>query len=297
MADELSDELHRQVPYVFGNSGSESDHVKEVYARFGLTYYHAEVLHRGLCNLYSLSQIPSGGPITRPRIEEHLRTAFESTFGQLLERLGPILPAPLIPRLRAGLERRNFLAHHFWFERIHLMISVSGIETMLNELASDTELFRELDEEIEKLVEPLYPRIGLTPELYAQAVNDVATGMHCEPLSQQRKSYKQETIIKVFDVPTSSGNSILVFQSADGVLWQLCDVGLGWTHYDRAEPAWPVATKFDKLLPARINPRPKIRASWNFDIPFSSQVTLSVRPGKRSGEVIYGLRAQTAASR
>lgn len=53
-----------------------SEEVKELYARFGLAYYLAEVLHRGLCNLYCLSQLPEVGPVTRPRVEEHLRTAF-----------------------------------------------------------------------------------------------------------------------------------------------------------------------------------------------------------------------------
>ncbi len=218
MEDELLTELHRIVAETFEDSEPESDDIKEVYARFGLAYYQAEVLHRGLCNLYSLLQVPSAGPITRPRIEEHLRTAFESTLGQLLERLAPpLLPARLIPRLRVALERRNFLAHHFWFERIHLMPSIKGIETMLNELASDTELFRELGKEIEKLVVSLYSRIGLTQELFARAVNKVAAGLDCEPLNQQRKPGKKETIINVFYAPTSSGNSVLVFQSADRV--------------------------------------------------------------------------------
>jgi hypothetical protein len=36
----------------------DSEDIKEVYARFGLAYYYAEVLHRGLCNLYLLSQLP-----------------------------------------------------------------------------------------------------------------------------------------------------------------------------------------------------------------------------------------------
>ncbi len=33
-----------------------SDEVKEVYATFGLAYYYAELLHRGLCELYCVSR-------------------------------------------------------------------------------------------------------------------------------------------------------------------------------------------------------------------------------------------------
>src|SRR5262245_50563117 len=86
------------------------DDIKEVYACFGLAYYHAEVLHRGLCNLYSFAQAPSNGPITRPRVEEHFRTAFETTLGQLLVKLQPILPLAIFPKLELAVERRNFLA-------------------------------------------------------------------------------------------------------------------------------------------------------------------------------------------
>jgi hypothetical protein len=58
--------------------------VKEIYARYGLAYYHAEVLHRGLCNLYALSRILEEGGITGPRLEEHLTEAYSSTLGRIV---------------------------------------------------------------------------------------------------------------------------------------------------------------------------------------------------------------------
>ncbi len=111
-----------------------SEEVKEVYARFGLAYYLAEVLHRGLCNLYCVSQLPAGGPVTRPRVEEHLRTAFETTLGQLVKKLQHMLPPALVPELERAVERRNFIAHHFWYERSYMMRSARGIEDLVNEL-------------------------------------------------------------------------------------------------------------------------------------------------------------------
>ena len=106
-----------------------SEEVKELYARFGLAYYLAEVLHRGLCNLYCLSQIPAGGPVTRPRVEEHLRTAFETTLGQLIRKLQPVLHSALLPQLERAVDRRNFIAHHFWYERSPLMRSAEESKT------------------------------------------------------------------------------------------------------------------------------------------------------------------------
>lgn len=266
-----------------------SDDVKEVYARFGRAYYYAEVLHRGLCNFYSLSQIPPTGPVTRTRVEEHLRTAFESTLGQLIARLEVKLPASLLQRLTVALERRNFIAHHFWYERIHMMSSPSGIEAVVAELSQDTELFCEVDTEIGKLSEPLLSRIGITLEHLTMALNEMLGGNDLEPLHGQRKPKRQETIVNVFDVPTKSGQTILIFQTEDGSLWELCDAGLGWSAYDKVDSSWPKAQKFTNLLPAKINPRPKVLAPWTFEIQFGLNANLSVQPGKASGKIIYRL--------
>lgn len=195
-------------------------------------------------------------------MEEHLRTAFEMTLGQLLPRLETVLPSPLLERLAEVLERRNFIAHYFWYERVHLIATLTGIEVLLAELAHDTELFQELDREVEKITEPLHARVGLTPELFATAFNDIKSGRSgaLDRLHSQRIPRKQETVVKVFNVPTASDHTVLVFQTDDGLLWQLCDAGLGWSPYDHADPSWPLADKFADLLPARINPRPKASA-------------------------------------
>lgn len=279
-----------------GMSASEpsDDDVKDVYAHFGLTYYLAEVLHRGLCNLYCASQLPPGGPATRPRVEEHLRNAFGTTLGQLREKLRPLLPSELVPRLELALERRNFIAHRFWYERVHMMSNLSRIAEMQNELADDAALFSEVDGEIEKLMQPLHSRMGLTPELLSVSLEETKSGKHLEPLNQQRKPKKEETIVSAFDVPLASGRSLLVFQTEDGVLWQLCDSGLGWTSYESVDPNWPLAKKFADLLPARINPRPPATSPWTFEINFGRKATLSVRPGEKPGEVLFKVRRHSS---
>lgn len=214
------------------------------------------------------------------------------TLGQLLPKLEPILPPPLQERLAHALERRNFIAHHFWYERIQLIATLAGTEAMVTELAQDTELFQKLDREIEKITEPLHTRVGLTPELFVMAFNDIKSGRAgaLDPLHSQRMPRKQETVVKMFNVPTASGHTVLVFQTDDGVLWQLCDAGLGWSPYDHFAPSWPSADKFAELLPARINPRPKTSAPWTFEIRFGAHATLAVYPGQNPGQVIYRLR-------
>jgi hypothetical protein len=269
-----------------GGSSPTSEDIKEVYARFGLAYYQAEVLHRGLCNLYAAFQVPSTGPIIQPRIEEHLRTAFESTLGQLISKLKASLPATLIPSLERAAARRNFLAHYFWFERAPLFANSPGITSMINELSADTDLFTSLDAEIERLIEPSNARFGITPDYLREVSAQIALGEPFEPVNQQRKPKKEETIIAVFNVPTTSNRSSLVFQSDDGVLWQLCDVGLGWTTYETVDPSWLRAEAFACLLPAKVNPRPPVSAPWTFKLRFGTKI-VSVRLGKGPGEVLY----------
>ena len=173
------------------------------------------------------------------------------------------------------------------------MTTLNGIEAMLAELAQDTELFRQLHKRKSKRIsEPLHGRVGLTPELFVAAVDDIKNGTAgaLDPLHPQRMPRKQETIVNAFNVPTTPGHSVLVFQTDDSLLWQLCDAGLGWSPYDQVDPSWPIAQKFAALLPAKINPRPKVSAPWAYEIPFGERATLAVYHGKQAGQVIYDLR-------
>jgi hypothetical protein len=44
--------------------------IKEVYARFGLEYYHSECLHKTLCHIYAVALFQDSRYITRPLLEE-----------------------------------------------------------------------------------------------------------------------------------------------------------------------------------------------------------------------------------
>jgi hypothetical protein len=269
-----------------------SEEIKEVYAQFGLAYYLSEMLHRGLCNLYLYVHLPEDGLITRPRVEEHLSAAEETTLGQLVLKLQDFVLEPLYSRLQHAAKRRNFIAHYFWFERIHLLKSRKGVMTLLEDLDEDAQLFSEMDEEIERLSELLKPKLGLPEELFDQVLAEVLAGQPLEPLTKRRKLKKEETVVRVFralEEPLDQGFA-LVFETADGLLWQLCDVGLGWSCYREPDPAWTPDEKLNRYLPAKINPRPETNAPWYFDLQFGVDVTLSVRPGPTPGDIRYTLR-------
>lgn len=70
---------------IHDNDESIGELIKEVYAKFGLAYYHSECLHRGLCNIQALLSFNDRSDITRPRIEEKLEYVYSLTLGQVKE--------------------------------------------------------------------------------------------------------------------------------------------------------------------------------------------------------------------
>src|SRR5258708_6043151 len=103
-----------------GNDVTE-ELIKEVYAAFGLAYYYSEVIHRGLCNIFTFVTFDTPNDITVPRVDEKLSLAYSLTLGQLLREVEPSLTQELVQRCTEALEKRNFLAHVFWFDRIPKM--------------------------------------------------------------------------------------------------------------------------------------------------------------------------------
>src|ERR1700730_8182474 len=95
------------------NSESEPDDdlVRELFAKFGLAYYHSECLHRELCLAFACSELPPPELVTKPRFEELLSRAYSLTLGQVIVELEGSLPPDLWKNAFAAVERHNFLAH------------------------------------------------------------------------------------------------------------------------------------------------------------------------------------------
>lgn len=271
-------------------SASSEEEVRDVYAYFGRAYYFSEVILRGLCNLYALSQIPEKGGMTRPRMEEHLLNAYSFTLGKIANHVLEIMPNILSEQVQSAIDKRNFLAHHFWFERIHLISTSAGAQQLIEELTAYSEMFQQLDLEIENFSEPYYQKAGITEDTIRMAIKATMLGDYGEPIVQKRRFGKKETIVGVFDVPIDGDGTTLIFQTKDGELWQLCDGGLGWTAYSKVDSDWSSAMVFNDLLPAQINPRPRYKVPWHYEIDFGRGVTLVVRPGSQSSQFQWSIR-------
>lgn len=272
---------------------STPDLTRELFARFGLAYYHSECLHKELCNHLAISVFPNRDVVTRPRIEERLAQAFALPLGLVVSELRPILPKDLVPDLEAAVKKRNFLAHHFWFERAHLMFTSSGIDKMIEELDAMSEQFHQLDKACAERIAQKRKDLGVTDEMIQSALEECKAGKPMDPLLSRRKLKKKERVIRAWEFTLPNGQKPLVFETEDGCLWQLCDVGLGWTYYDSIQENWTENKDISKYLPATINPRPTGFEPWKYEFQLSKETVLWLHPGIREKSFKWGIRSRS----
>jgi hypothetical protein len=269
---------------------AQEELIKEVFAQFGAAYYHSEVLHRGLCNFYALATFDKVEDITRPRVEEKFAIAFSLTLGQVVEKTKELFPSDLQQRLEGVLDKRNYLAHHFWYERCHLMFSERGLFELCRELLELTNLFNELDEVITEYLRPRRQAMRITDELIQELLDKLIAGEPDVPLMSKRLLRKQERIVRVWDVKVGENLITQIFETEDGCLWQFCDVGLGWTRFEKPASDWIINAVLQKYVPVNVNPRPLITGPWNYEFSLAKGAVLWVKRGKRERSYSWGIR-------
>jgi hypothetical protein len=155
----------------------EDEHVKEVYARFGLAVYFAQVLEHGLVNaLVILDLIPSRRHLARSpdewgaEVDAFMDRHFQATMGRLMRSLRAVtqVEADLEQLLNDALSKRNWLAHDFFRERATEFMTADGREQMLREADGCRDLFQSADKRLETIVAPLRKKAGITDELLAR---------------------------------------------------------------------------------------------------------------------------------
>lgn len=257
---------------------------REVYAYFGLAYYLSECVHRGLVNVYAVLPF-TPKTATRPRIEERTMTAERWTLGELVTHTKPLLPVELHSRMDWTVQKRNFLAHGFWYERIHLMSSETGKNELLAELQQAENQFRQLNEDIDATVFAHWRQLGITDAHLEEAINEVRNGVPEEATPTRAIPKTEETIeMKRVWVLQGRGSSTLMFQSTADEIWQLCDVGLGWC-YSEPDSSWK---PFDELtLPAKIVARPKSAKPWSYKLHVSTGALICVGLDEKSGKYTW----------
>jgi len=148
---------------------TEDDHVKEVYAHFGLAMYMAQVLEHGIVNAFVfLNLLPkTEGKWSPDEFEHYMNTEFEKTLGRLIGKLRTLttIDNDFEDLLGNTLKKRNWLAHDYFRERAEEFMSSTGRNLMIKELQESRDLFKEADRQLDVIITPLMKKVGLTDEI------------------------------------------------------------------------------------------------------------------------------------
>lgn len=264
--------------------------IKEVFAHFGLAYYHSECLHRGLCICYAAGPFVDKSHATRPYYEERLAFAFSLTLGKLSAAIKEFLPDDIHSQIEKACEQRNFLAHHFWYERCHMLYSEKGISEVLKELFDMSSTFEKLDKIVQDINDDRMANFGISEEQIEYIKEKMISGELVDPLINNRFVKKLERIINIWKVPIKDEGPSLLFQTEDGMLLQLCADGLGWSHLDKPSNNWEIDQKFKQYLPANVETRPIKERPWDYELRFSTGILLWVKMGSKEKKFVCGIK-------
>ncbi len=123
------------------------DQQREVYARFGLAVYMAQVFEAGVSNLIVVAEGVEGRLTSRQEVDRR----FDELYRQVLGRLVRVLEQDQridekdLSVCRRALDERNRLMHHYWREQITSMATPAGRQRMVDELDAARELFQQAD--------------------------------------------------------------------------------------------------------------------------------------------------------
>jgi hypothetical protein len=129
------------------------EETREIYARYGLAIYFAQVVEHAIVNLMIALRLPERGTLTKRDIDQFMDEAFTMTFGRLLKELRRMgQPIDFVQQdLDQARNMRNWLAHRYFRDRAVQFMSPAGRVVMLEELDDATNLFMQVNESLERL--------------------------------------------------------------------------------------------------------------------------------------------------
>jgi hypothetical protein len=128
----------------------EAQQRRETFARFGLAFYQAQCVERQIGILLASTHNPVFLRTSPDDRDRFYSTEFAKTLGRLVSTLAEraVLAPAFEARLRRAVELRNWLAHHYFWERAGDLLSWEGRERMIAELQEAVDFLGTLDEEL-----------------------------------------------------------------------------------------------------------------------------------------------------
>jgi len=194
---------------------------REAYALFGLAYYNSEVLHRELCQIHALQSVPESlSSIPRNRFEEILAQSYSLTLGRVINELKNDFLKYFKDELEEAIERRNFLAHYFWWEKCHLFFDKENLTGVLGELQEHSDFFADLESKVTEYSRELKESSPDYEEAIQKALQNIIEGKALKPLPRKtelkeklRKLKEEQVIVRVWEYDLPSGGKPLIFET------------------------------------------------------------------------------------
>ena len=152
------------------------DDPKELFAFFGRTFYAAQLLEQGVVNLAVALKAAGNPSVTSQLILDLYDDVGTKTFGRVLQiaRDHMTIPATIDADLAVALKKRNHLAHHFFVEHDHDMLSDAGRNKCIDLLIDDLRFFKRVDDEFDPIWQGAWVQFGVTQEVLDRILKKLA---------------------------------------------------------------------------------------------------------------------------
>ncbi|WP_322769675.1 hypothetical protein [Frankia sp. Cr1] len=144
------------------------EHVRDVYAHFGLAYYMSQVLEHTLVNMITVAQLSRLH--TLPAGVKTQDDLWSRNFALTLGRMVRQLPSDhddtsvVAAKLSAAVETRNGIAHRFFRERAEDFLTAPGREAMIADLEAAREQFSEVETMLTAILRFHMHKLGVSAE-------------------------------------------------------------------------------------------------------------------------------------
>lgn len=152
----------------------DPNHIKRVYEAYGLAMYQAQCLEKQLAMVYATHSKPPRR-ITKEELEQKLTRNFEQTFGRLFGNIRRTvhLTPDFESHMQSVVDKRNWLAHDYFWDRAGHFLTYAGRENMIRELTKLAEQFDVMDRQLETIYLKWMERNGITKEHAQRALDDL----------------------------------------------------------------------------------------------------------------------------
>lgn len=155
LIDELPDDGSRQ---------------KEVYARFGLAAFKAQVFDHALVNLLTVLGMIDGRTKSPEEIDQCFEDLFRKTTGRLIRDVADQarLESQDLVACRTAVAQRNRLIHSFFRDHAEDFMTSHGQQVMLDELGDISDVIQKADDACHRVTMTVAEPYGFTDELVGQ---------------------------------------------------------------------------------------------------------------------------------